>query len=124
METDRGGKSTYHARARLVCYPILDLNRHGRDVKRYVRDLEAVIRTLAAHTIEGERIEEPDRRLTLLASKSLLSRRPRIAVGDDAAMRSTSTSIRRRSRTGSPACSLEMPRSRRWRGAGAPHHRG
>ena len=33
----------------LVCYPILDLNRHGQDVKRYCRDLEeALIRTLAA----------------------------------------------------------------------------
>src|SRR2546430_4789337 len=57
-ETDRGGKSTYHAPGQLVCYPILDLNRHGRDVKKYCRDLEeAVIRTLDALDVEGGRVE-------------------------------------------------------------------
>jgi lipoyl(octanoyl) transferase len=58
VETDRGGKSTYHGPGQLVCYPIFDLTRHGEDVQGYCRDLEdALIRTLAAVGVEATRIE-------------------------------------------------------------------
>jgi len=59
VESDRGGKSTFHGPGQLVCYPILDLRRHGKDVKKYVRDLEeALIRTLTPLGLAASRIEE------------------------------------------------------------------
>jgi lipoyl(octanoyl) transferase len=58
VETNRGGKSTFHGPGQLVCYPIFDLNRHGRDVKRFCRELEeSVIRTAASFGVEATRIE-------------------------------------------------------------------
>jgi lipoyl(octanoyl) transferase len=58
VKTDRGGKSTFHGPGQLVCYPILDLKRHGQDVKRYCRDLEeALILTLARLGVDGQRLD-------------------------------------------------------------------
>jgi lipoate-protein ligase B len=58
VEVDRGGKSTYHAPGQLVCYPILDLTRHGRDVRKYCRDLEeALLATISSFGVSATRIE-------------------------------------------------------------------
>ena len=58
VETNRGGKSTFHGPGQLVCYPILDLKRHGRDVKEYVRNLErALIRTVEPFGMEAACID-------------------------------------------------------------------
>jgi lipoyl(octanoyl) transferase len=55
----RGGQLTYHGPGQRVAYVMLDLNRRGPDVRRFVAALEQwIIRTLAAFDVVGERRDD------------------------------------------------------------------
>lgn len=52
----RGGQYTYHGPGQRVAYVMLDLNKRGRDVRKFVCALEDwVIKTLAEFNVTGER---------------------------------------------------------------------
>ena len=52
--TRRGGQYTYHGPGQRVVYVLLDLNRRGRDIRRFVTALEAwVIAALAEFNVHG-----------------------------------------------------------------------
>lgn len=55
-ETGRGGKHTWHGPGQRVAYVMLDLKRHGGDVRAFVCRLEDwMIATLARFNVKGER---------------------------------------------------------------------
>jgi lipoate-protein ligase B len=57
-EVNRGGDITYHGPGQLVCYPIIDLKGHTKDVHKYLRTLEQIIiDVLLEFDIEARRIE-------------------------------------------------------------------
>jgi lipoyl(octanoyl) transferase len=58
FEINRGGQATWHGPGQLVAYPILDLERRGRDLHRYMRFLEEIIiDTCSALGVESGRRE-------------------------------------------------------------------
>lgn len=73
FDARRGGEYTYHGPGQRVVYVMLDIGRRGRDVRRFVRQLEAwVIATLDSFNVKGEIragrvgvwVERPDKPLT------------------------------------------------------------
>ena len=72
FETKRGGQYTYHGPGQRVVYVMLDLNKRGKDVKKFVSNLEAWITlTLAEFNLMGQSrdgrvgiwVERPDKPL-------------------------------------------------------------
>jgi lipoyl(octanoyl) transferase len=70
FETKRGGQYTYHGPGQRVVYVMLDLNKRGKDVKKFVENLEAwIIHTLAEFNVAGQSrigrvgiwVERPDK---------------------------------------------------------------
>ncbi len=54
---ERGGKGTYHGPGQLVGYPIVDLTARGRDVRRFVHEVEEmVVAALATLSIPAGRV--------------------------------------------------------------------
>ncbi|MCC6961722.1 MAG: lipoyl(octanoyl) transferase LipB [candidate division Zixibacteria bacterium] len=56
-EVERGGDVTFHGPGQQIVYPIVNLEQRGRDLHKFLRDLEeVVILFLKEYSIEGERI--------------------------------------------------------------------
>jgi lipoyl(octanoyl) transferase len=56
FEVERGGDVTFHGPGQLVGYPIIDLNRHRKDLHWYLRQLEqGLIDALASLGVAAER---------------------------------------------------------------------
>ncbi len=55
-QSGRGGKHTYHGPGQRVAYVMLDLKKHGQDIRAFVHNLEEwIIQTLAQFNLKGER---------------------------------------------------------------------
>ena len=56
IQTDRGGKITFHGPGQLVGYPIIDLNNYKRSISWYMRELEQlIINVLLDYNINSQR---------------------------------------------------------------------
>ena len=70
FESKRGGQYTYHGPGQRVVYVMLDLNNRGKDIKKFVANLEAwIIHTLEEFNVVGQSrngrvgiwVERPDK---------------------------------------------------------------
>src|SRR3954470_2544473 len=58
LDTDRGGRVTYHGPGQLVGYPIMSLRPYGDDVLAYIRRIEGLVAAvLAGYGIQAGAVE-------------------------------------------------------------------
>ncbi|HTT44883.1 MAG TPA: lipoyl(octanoyl) transferase LipB [Thermoplasmata archaeon] len=58
VNVERGGRATYHGPGQLVGYPIVDLTARGRDVRRFVHEVEEiVVRALAGFGVTAGHVK-------------------------------------------------------------------
>ena len=88
VDTDRGGRVTYHGPGQLVGYPIMSLRPYRDDVHEYIRRMErAIIASLADVGIEAGPIEGLTGVWTPRAAQDRLDRRAREPRRHDARLR-------------------------------------
>jgi len=52
----RGGGITYHGPGQLIVYPVFDLRRRGKDLHKFIRDIEeGIIMVLGTYGLKGDR---------------------------------------------------------------------
>lgn len=57
LSVDRGGDITFHGPGQLVIYPIMDLRDRGKDLHKYLRDMEGLaINFLHDYSVSGRRV--------------------------------------------------------------------
>lgn len=78
VESDRGGDATFHGPGQIVAYPVIDLQPDRKDIRKYVRSLEAVMtRTLEQFGIRshgrvdlpGVWLDKPDRKIGAIGAR-------------------------------------------------------
>lgn len=56
LRIDRGGEVTYHGPGQMIVYPVFNLARHGKDLKKFLYNLEQVVIDFLQHFgINGKR---------------------------------------------------------------------
>ena len=54
IKTSRGGKVTWHGPGQLICYFVIDLNKRGKDIRKFVKIIEeTIIQTLRKYNINS-----------------------------------------------------------------------